>query len=102
MMMMTMNNPYGGKPDSISEPSEWHELSFQLSIDKSVDWDNVDLRKWSHTVARFTALMMSKSIEENEDEDSDLIKTLIMGVKVKRISFVTDDELHNMIDDFEE
>ncbi len=96
-----MSNPYGKKPDSISAPSEWHELSFQLSIDKPVDWDNVDLRKWSHTVARFTALMMSKSLEENE-EDSDVIKTLIMGVKVNRISFVTDDELHDLIDKFEE
>ena len=98
-----MSNPYGGKPDTNSEASEWHELSFQLSIDKPVDWDNVDLRKWSHTVARFTALMMARSTEENEDmESSDVIKTLIMGVRVKRISFVTDDELHDMIDKFEE
>ena len=99
-----MSNPYGRKPDSNSAASEWHELSFQLSIDKPVDWDNVDLRKWSHTVARFTALMMSKSLEENEGQDGedDTIKTLIMGVKVHRISFVTDDELHDMIDKFEE
>lgn len=102
-MTMTMSDPYGAKPSSNSEPNQWHELSFQISIDQEIDWDNVDLRKWAHTVARFTALLMAKStIDSEELEDPEVIKTLIMAVKVNRISFVTDDELHNMIDEFEE
>ncbi len=98
-----MSDPYGNKPSAESEANQWHEMSFQISIDQSVDWDKVDLRKWVHTVARYTALVMAKSTVESEDiEDPEVIKTLIMATKVSRISFVTDDELHNMIDEFEE
>lgn len=94
---------YGKKPQSNSDANTWHELSFLISIDQPVDWDEVDLRKWAHTVARFTALIMAKSTMNAEEmEDPEVIKTLIMDIRAKRISFVTDDELHNMIDEFEE
>ncbi len=96
-----MSDPYGHKPTMNSEPNQWHELSFQISIDQGVDWDKVDLRKWAQNVARYTALLMAKSTIETAD-DPEVIKTLIMGVKVDRISFVTDDELHSMIDEFGE
>lgn len=96
------NSPYNNKPNSISQPNDWHELSFQISIDHGVDWDEVDLRKWAQTVARFTALVMAKTTVDEEliAEDPEIIKTLIMGIKVKRISFVTDNELHHLIDEF--
>lgn len=100
-----MSNVYGNKPSSISEPSQWHEISFQISIDRPVDWDEVDMRKWAHTVARFTALVMARSLEDDsaEDEDSEeVIKTLLLGLKVDRINLVTDDALHGIIDEFEE
>lgn len=96
-----MSNPYGRKPSTVSDPNTWHEMSFQISIDQEVDWDEVDLRKWAHTVARFTALLMAKStLDVDEMQDAEVIKTLIMGVKVDRISFITDDGLHNLIDEF--
>lgn len=92
-----MSDPYGNKPDVKSDPNIWHELSFQISVDVEVDWDKVDLRKWAQNVAKYTALMMAKSTVE-ETDDPEVIKTLIMGVKVARISFVDDEGLHNMID----
>jgi hypothetical protein len=94
-----MSDPYGNKPQTQSDANDWHELSFQISIDQPVDWDEVDLRKWAHSVAKYTALMMAKSTLGEVDEP-ELIKTLIMGIKVARVSFVTDDELHSMIDEF--
>lgn len=94
-----MSDPYGNKPDLNSDPNVWHELSFQISVDVEVDWEKVDLRKWAQNVARYTALLMAKSTVE-ETEDPEVIKTLIMGVKASRISFVTDDDLHSMIDEF--
>lgn len=96
------SNPYGDKPSLISDANQWHELSFQISIDRTVDWDKVDLRKWVTSVAKFTALLMAKSMitDDDIDEDTEVIKTLIMAVKASRISFVTDDELHSMIDEF--
>lgn len=98
-----MADPYGNKPDVKSEANAWHELSFQISIDQDVDWDEVDLRKWAHTVARFTALVMAKStLDVDALEDPEVIKTLIMGIKVSRLSLVTDSELHDLIDEFEE
>lgn len=97
--MTTMSDPYGNKPQTQSDANDWHELSFQISIDVPVDWDNINLRKWAHSVARYTALMMAKSTLGEVDEPEH-IKTLIMGIKVARVSFVTDDELHSMIDEF--
>lgn len=96
-----MSDPYGNKPNLNSEPNQWHELSFQISIDREVNWDEVDLRKWAQNVARYTALLMAKSASDIDDgEDPEVIKTLIMGAKVDRISFVTDDDLHTLIDEF--
>lgn len=106
MKMKTMSDkpdPYANKPSTVSDANAWHQLSFQISIDQEVDWDNVDLKKWAHTVARFTALLMAKStLNVEELEDPEVIKTLIMGIEVSRVSFITDDGLHNMIDEFEE
>lgn len=96
-----MSDPYGDKPSLLSEANQWHELSFHISIDQAVDWDKVDLRKWAQSIAKYTALLMAKTTVD-EDDEPDVIKTLIMGVKAARISFVTDDELHNMIDEFGE
>lgn len=93
------SNPYGNKPSLDSEPNQWHELSFQISIDQAVNWDNVDLRKWAQQVARYTALLMAKSTL-NGVETPEVIKTLIMGIKVDRVSFIDDAGLHNMIDEF--
>ncbi len=95
-----MSNPYGDKPDLNSEPNQWHELSFQISIDRAIDWDKVDLKRWVQNVAKFTAMVMAKTTIEDDEDDPEVIKTLIMAVKAARISFVTDDELHNMIDEF--
>lgn len=96
-----MSDPYGNKPSLISDPNQWHELSFQISIDRSVDWDGVDLRKWAQNIAKYTALVMAKTMADDTDEQ-EVIKTLVMGVKVDRISFVRDADLHNMIDEFGE
>lgn len=97
------DTPYGRKPNTVSEPNEWHQLSFKISIDQAVDWDEVDLRKWAQTVAKYTALLMAKStLDADEFTDVDVIKTLILGVKAERVKFVTDTELHNLIDDYEE
>jgi hypothetical protein len=94
-------DPYRNKPNMISDPNTWHEMSFQISIDESVDWDKFDLRTWAHAVAKYTALVMAKTtLDEGELETPEVIKTLIMGIKASRISFVTDDDLHNMIDEF--
>ncbi len=100
MKMMTMSSTYGNKPSGLSEPSEWHEISFQISIDRPVDWDEVDMRKWAHVVARYTALTMAKTLEDEDDKE--IIKTLLLGLKVDRINLVTDDALHGIIDEFEE
>ena len=98
-----MSDPYSNKPSLISEPNQWHELSFQISVDASVDWDNVDLRQWARTVARYTALMMAEShMSEDEQAEAAVLKTLIMNVKVDRISFVDDEGLHKLIDKFDE
>lgn len=101
-----MSSTYGNKPSSISDPSQWHEISFQISIDRPVDWDEVDMRKWAHVVARYTALTMARSLEsddEKEDDDEEeIIKTLLLGLRVDRINLVTDDALHGIIDEFEE
>ncbi len=100
---MTMTDPYVNKPQIVSEPNDWHELTFQISIDQAVDWDDFDLKKWAHTVARYTALVMAKTtVDTAELEDPEVIKTLIMGIKVDRVRFVTDDGLHELIDNFEE
>lgn len=94
-------DPYRNKPNLISEPNEWHEMVFQISIDESIDWSQFDLRKWAHAVAKYTALVMAKTtLDAEELESPEVIKTLIMGIKASRISFVTDNELHNMIDEF--
>ena len=97
-----MSNPYGNKPSTSSDANQWHELSFQISIDQEVDWSKVDLRKWAQNVARYTALIMAKSTIDEPEENAEVIKTLIMGVKVDRISFVDDEGLHSMIDEFGE
>lgn len=94
-----MTDPYTNKPRTQSEPDEWHELSFQISVDCPVDWDGVDLRRWSQAVAKYTALMMAESTEFAETQDT--LKTLIMNVKVDRLKLVADDELYKMIDEFE-
>lgn len=93
--------PYNNKPRIRSEPNEWHELSFQISIDQPCDWDNVDLRKWSHMVAKYTALMMAVSTDEVDEDAGETIKTLVQGVKVDRIKLVSDESLHEMIDEFD-
>lgn len=97
------SDPYAHKPNQLSEPNEWHELGFQLSIDRAVDWEKFDLRKWAHVIAKYTALVMAKTLIDTEElEDPETIKTLIMGIHVDRIKFVTDDNLHDLIDKFEE
>lgn len=96
-------DPYRHKPEAFSDPNTWHELSFQISIDEAVNWDDFDLRKWAHAVAKYTALVMAKTtLDDQELEEPELIKTLIMGIRVSRISFVDDELLHNMIDEFGE
>lgn len=98
-----MSDAYSNKPSLISDPSTWHEISFQISVDVPVDWDKIDLRKWSHTVARYTALRMAEShLSEEEQAQAEVVKTLLMNVKVDRISFVDDKGLHNLIDEFDE
>lgn len=101
-MTTRMSDPYQRKPNTISEPNEWHEFSFQVSIDRPVNWDNVDLRKWGRTVARFSALLMAESYKSEDfpEADKDLIKALLMNLKVSRISLATDEELHSLIDSF--
>lgn len=93
---------YKNHPSEISEPNDWHEISFRISVDTEVDWDKVDLRQWAHTVAKFTASKMASSGLPPMDEDTatQIVKTLIMNVKVERISFVDDESLHNLIDEF--
>lgn len=96
-----MSSPYGRKPKAQSDPNQWHEISFMISIDYPVDWDNIDLRKWAQTVSRFTALLMGKSaLSAEELEEVETIKAYMMSVKVSRVSLATDDELHSMIDGF--
>ncbi len=103
MTMTEKPDPYSSKPRTTSDPGDWHELSFQLSVDASVDWANVDLRKWSHTVAKYTALMLAESAHTDEELESfGTLKTLIMGVKVDRVHFINDESLHSMIDEFGE
>lgn len=96
-----MADPYSNKPRTRSEPNEWHELSFQLSIDRPVDWDNVDLKKWAQLVAKYTAMLMAVSTDETDAKKEEVIKTLILGIKVDRIKLVSDDSLHTMIDEFD-
>jgi hypothetical protein len=91
------NEPYSKKPSSVSESSQWHEMSFQISVDHPVDWDEFDLRKWAHTVAAYTARLMCQDLP-----DDSKIETLLMGVSVHKISFVTDGTLHQIIDEFGE
>lgn len=96
-----MSDPYGRKPRTISEPNEWHEITFQISVDCPVDWDNVDLRKWGQTVAKYTALMMAEShLSEEEVKKLGVLKTLLLNLKVARVKFVDDNSLHTMIDEF--
>lgn len=98
-----MSDPYSNKPSSVSDPSQWHEISFQISVDAPVDWEKVDLRKWAHTVARYTALAMAEShLSEDEQKAMEVVKTLLMNVKVERVSFINDEALHNLIDEFDE
>ncbi len=95
------SKPYGRKPKATSDPNQWHEIKFMISIDHPVDWDNIDLRKWAHNVARYTALVMGKSaLSEEELDDIETIKTYLMNLSVSRVSLATDDELHNLIDSF--
>lgn len=94
-----MTDPYENKPRTLSEPDEWHEISFQISVDHPVDWDKYDLKKWSALVAKYTAMLMA---ETTEDSDSDAkVKACIREVKVDRIRLVSDDSLHQMIDEFD-
>ena len=96
-----MSDPYGDKPKAISEPNQWHEFKFEISLDHEVDWDKVDLKKWAHNVARYTALLMGKSTLSNEEfKEVETIKTYLMNLTVSRIHLATDAELHNMIDSF--
>lgn len=99
-----MSDPYQNKPRTLSEPNEWHEMTFQISIDQSINWDNVDLRRWAHSVAKYTSLMLAKSDNPDlESEDAiETIKTLIMGIRVDRVSLVNDESLYRMIDEFED
>ncbi len=98
-----MSDPYARRPSSVSEAHQWHEIKFNISIDHKVDWDEVDLRKWAHNVARYTALMMGKStITKEEFEEIETIKTYLLNLEVSRISLATDDELHSLIDSFED
>lgn len=98
------SDPYGDKPKSVSAPGDWHEIRFQISIDKATDWDKVEVKKWVHNIARYTALHMARSTVDAEtlNEEQDPIKTVLLGLKIERIKFATDDELHNMIDKFQE
>lgn len=101
----TPEGPYSDKPSVVSEPNDWHEISFQISVDTEVDWDKLDLRQWAHTVARFTALRMAETtLDDTDDEEMEkkLVKTLLMGIRVERIKFVDDEGLHDLIDSFEE
>lgn len=98
---MMMSDPYGRKPRTESDPHEWHEFKFRMSIDKPVDWDNVDLRRWAQTISKYTALVMGKSgLSEEELASTEMIKATLMDLRVSRITLVTDDELHDMIDNF--
>lgn len=97
-------NPYDNKPDLVSDPDTWHTITFNISVDVPVDWSKLDLRQWSHTVGKYTALRMAETTQDVMDEHQaqGLIKTLLMGIKVERVKLVDDDELHTMIDEFNE
>jgi len=95
-----VTSPYGNKPSGVVPADEWHNISFNISVDVPVDWDKVDLRQWVHTVAKYTALRMAETTTTAEEQE-DIIKTLILGVKVENVGFVQDDALHAMIDEFD-
>lgn len=98
-----MSDPYQNKPKTLSEANDWHELSFQISIDEPVDWDKVDLRKWAHNVAKYTALVLAKSTVDTDaidPENQESIKTLIMAIRASRVTFLDDATLHKMIEEF--
>lgn len=83
-----------------SDADDWHRVTFDISIDKDVEWDDFDLKKWSHNLARFTAFMMAKTTMTPEElEHPENIRTLIMGTKIYRVEFATDKRLHQLIDD---
>lgn len=94
-----MTDPYSKKPKLISAPNDWHEISFQISIDRACDWDKVDLQRWASTVGKLTTLMMAQTMEETDENAGTLIKTLLLNLQVDRLKFVTDDLLHELIDD---
>lgn len=96
------DKPYGNKPKAQSEANSWHEFRFKISIDRAVDWDKVDLRRWAQHVARYTAIHMAASDKTEEIAADDVVRTLLMNLSVSRITMATDEELHNLIDEFEE
>jgi len=94
-----MSDPYQNKPKLQSEANQWHEMSFQISVDQPVDWQNVDLRKWASLVGKYTAALLAKSTE-TKDNEYETVRALFLNVKVDRVTFVDDEGLHNMIDEF--
>lgn len=97
-----MSEPYGEFPDALSEANDWHKFTFMISIDQPVDWNKVDLRRWAQMMAKYTAIIMgSAGLTEEEIRDLESIKTLMMDVKVSRVTLATDDQLHNLIDGME-
>lgn len=96
-----MTDPYANKPRQLSEPNEWHTLSFDISVDCPVNWDEVDLRRWAHSVAKYTALAMAESTDFAK-ETEEVLKTLIKNIKVERIKLFSDDELYNLLDEFDD
>lgn len=83
-----------------SEPNDWTDWSFQLSVDEPVDWTKFDLVKWQRNVAQYTALLMARTVDKDREVDADHpIRAVIMGAKVFPIKYATDAALNKLLDE---
>lgn len=101
--MSDEKGPYDHKPETLSAPGDWHEITFRISVDTPADWSNIDLSVWAASVCRYTALkMVASALTPDEIRAIEApVESVLLGIQVKRLEFVTDDLLHELIDEEE-
>jgi len=100
---MSEPGPYDRKPETLSGPGDWHQISFRISADTAADWDKIDMEAWAASVCRYTVIKMVASAHTPDEirEMEGPIESVLLGLEVKRLEFVTDNLLHELIDEEE-